>query len=623
MVLTLVCVALLSCGCTSFRDYIHNGFKVGPNYERPPAPVAKNWIDGDDIRKKTDADDLSAWWKVFNDPTLDSLICQAYHQNLTLRQASFRILQARAQLGIAVGNLFPQTQTMNGTYTRNAISLYNANGSVFFAGKRWFQQFGYNFNLGWEVDFWGRIRRAIEANEATLDASVEDYDDVLVTLLGDIASNYIQIRTLEQRIEYAKTNVEIQLETLKIVEGGVKAKILNELDLDQARSTLYQTQADIPELEISLRLANNLLCILLGIPPEDLHQKLGRGGIPTAPIEVAVGIPAELLRRRPDIRRAERLAAAQCAVIGISEAEFYPHISFNGTMGWSSQYLKNIFKEEAIAGNLGPAFNWNILNYGRILNDVRFQDARFQELVAAYQQQVLDAQREVENGLVTFARAQVRARLQAMSVTDAEKAVKIALAQYTAGVIDLTRVTLLEQTLVQQQDTLAQAQGQIALGLVQTYTALGGGWEIRLTDCEPAPLPIPGGTPPPPARSPVLQNLPGSRGPANPGTPSTQPQPPAKPIPDGGAPAALPPTGNPNTPRRLSDLTRQTGDFVAELGRVPEALRPYANTHDSSWVGPSEVYRLPPFDLLMLRIRNLHQCRMALLSDYTRFRSRL
>jgi NodT family efflux transporter outer membrane factor (OMF) lipoprotein len=552
---TLLCFALLACGCTSFRDYVHNGFKVGPNYEKPPAPVAKNWIDGDDIRQKSEDDDLTAWWKVFKDPTLDSLICQAYHQNLTLRQASFRILQARAQLAVSVGNLFPQTQSMSGSYTRNAISLLNANGSVFFAGKRWYQQWAYDFNLGWEIDFWGRIRRAIEANEATLDASVEDYDDVLVTLLGDIATNYIQIRTLEQRIEYAKTNVEIQIETLKIVEGGVKAKILNELDLDQARSTLEQTQAQIPELEISLRLANNQLCILLGIPPEDLHAKLGAGAIPTAPLEVAIGIPADLLRRRPDIRRTERQAAAQCAVIGVSESEFYPHISFNGTMGWTGQRLKNLLKEEAVAGNLGPAFTWNILNYGRLLNDVRFQDARFQELVAAYQQQVLDAQREVENGLVTFARAQVRTKYQSQSVTDAEKAVKIALAQYTAGVIDLTRVTLLEQTLVQQQDTLAQAQGEIALGLVQTYEALGGGWQIRLTDCEAAPLPIPGANPQPPARSPVLQNLPGANRPASPRT--NPDQPPAKPIPPAGVDSGTgPPSSNPAGPRHLSDLMR-------------------------------------------------------------------
>jgi NodT family efflux transporter outer membrane factor (OMF) lipoprotein len=492
---------LLTCGCTSISDYVHNGFKVGPNYERPPAPVEKTWIDGDDVRIRTESDDLSAWWKVFNDPALDSLICLAYQQNLTLREASFRVLEARAQLGIAVGNLFPQTQAMTGSYTRNAISVATANTNAITSGKRWFQQWNYGFNLAWEIDFWGRLRRAVEASEATLDASIEDYDDVLVTLLGDVATNYVQLRTFEQRIVYAKSNVEIQRETLKIVEGGFKAGTVNELDVSQARSTLEQTEADIPALEAAARLVNNQLCILLGIPPEDLHAKLGTGPIPTAPTEVAAGIPAELLRRRPDIRRAERQAAAQSALIGFTEAEFYPHISFNGTMSWSAQRIKDLIQERSVTGTLGPAFTWNILNYGRILNDVRFQDARFQELVAAYQNAVLAAQREVENGLVTFTKAQERAKLQGSSVTDAEKAVKIALAQYTAGVIDLTRVTLLQQTLVQQQDTLAQAQGDIGLGLVQVYEALGGGWQLRLTGCEPGPLPPPNAATDKPASS--------------------------------------------------------------------------------------------------------------------------
>ncbi len=272
--------ATLTCGCTGIQDYVHNGFKVGPNYERPPAPVAKNWIDADDKRIRSETDDISKWWTVFNDPALDSLVCLAYQQNLTLREAAFRVLQARAQLGIAVGNLFPQTQSMNGSYTRSAISIETANSSFFNSGKRWYQQWGYNFNVGWELDLWGRLRRAVESNEATLDASVEDYDDVLVTLLGDVATNYIELRTLEQRIEYTKTNVELQKETLRIVQGEVNVKLANELDLNQAKSTLEQTEAEVPELEIAARLINNQLCILLGISPEDLHAKLGKGPSP-------------------------------------------------------------------------------------------------------------------------------------------------------------------------------------------------------------------------------------------------------------------------------------------------------------------------------------------------------
>ena len=247
--------------------------------------------------------------------------------------------------------------------------------------------------------------------------------------------------------------------------------MVGELDVNQARSTLEQTEAGIRELQIAQRQYANALCTLLGIPPEDLEARLGPGPIPTAPPEVAIGIPADLLRRRPDVRRAERQAAAQSAQIGIAEAEFYPHISINGTIGVSAATVPRSLPEEALAGSVGPSFTWNILNYGRLDNNVRLQDARFQELVATYQNTVLNANQEVENGLVQFLRAQERTRSQAAGVNDAAKAVNIVLAQYAAGTVDLTRVTLLQQNLVTAEDTLAQAQGEIALGLIQVYRA--------------------------------------------------------------------------------------------------------------------------------------------------------
>ena len=490
----------LAGGCTSLEQYIHNNFKVGPNYGRPAAPVENSWIDGDDVRIRKESDDLSKWWTVFKDPTLDSLICLAYQQNLTLREAGFRVLQARAQLAIDVGNLFPQTQQMTGDYTRNALSEETANSQFFTTRKRWFGQWDYGFNLSWELDFWGRFRRSVEAGLAALDASVEDYDDVLVTLLSDVATNYVQLRTLELRIEYAEKNAQLQRDTLRIAQGFVNAKLKNEIEVNQARATLRQTEAQIPELQISLRQTSNRLCILLGIPPEDLEVRLGKSPIPTAPTEVAAGIPADLLRRRPDVRRAERQAAAQCARIGVAEAEFYPHMALNGTVGWSAEHLNKLFREQSFQGRFGPSFEWNILNYGRILNDVRLQDARFQELVAAYQNAVLNAEQDVENGLVTFLRAQKRAELQGEAVDDQQKAVEIAVARYKQDVDTLTRVTLLQQTLVQQQDTLAQAQGEIALGLIQVYKALGGGWELRINGCQPSTRP---GERMPPAEDPA------------------------------------------------------------------------------------------------------------------------
>src|SRR5581483_10353939 len=206
--------------------------------------------------------------------------------------------------------------------------------------------------------------------------------DVLVTLLGDVATNYANVRTLEQRIVYAQNNVVLQRQTLEIVDARWRAGTVSELDVAQARSTLEQTEAAIPELEISLRQANNQLCILLGVPPEDLKARIGTARIPTAGVDVAAGIPADLLRRRPDIRRAERQAAAQSARIGIAESDFYPHISIVGTFAYSAEDLKNLITPAAGSGNIGPSFQWNFLEYGRIVNNVRLQDATFQELVA-------------------------------------------------------------------------------------------------------------------------------------------------------------------------------------------------------------------------------------------------
>jgi NodT family efflux transporter outer membrane factor (OMF) lipoprotein len=495
-----VLLAATLCGCTSLKEYVQNGFKVGPNYRRPPAIVAPKWIDQGDRRLRTDADDLSSWWAVFNDPGLNALVCCAYRQNLTLREAGCRVLEARAKLGITTGQIFPQTQTFNGSYTRTAISRQIVSRPGF--SSPFFSQWNYGFSLAWELDFWGRFRRAIESDAANLDASVEDYDAVLVTLLGDVAANYVQMRTLEGRIEFAKANVELQRETLTIAEARFRGGTTSELDVFQARSTLEQTEAQVPELEISLRQAIVQLCILLGMPPEDLQARLGPAPIPTAPPEVAIGIPADLLRRRPDVRRTERQVAAQCALIGAADADFYPAFSITGTLGYSAQQFSDLFRSSALSANVGPSFQWKILNYGRILNNVRLQDATFQALVAAYQQAVLNANQEVENGLVTFLKAQRRTQFQAASVNDAQQAVTIVLAQYKAGAIDFTRVSQLEQALVQQQDVLTQARGEIAAGLIQVYRALGGGWQIRLNGCEPAALP------PPAQPSPALQSLP-------------------------------------------------------------------------------------------------------------------
>jgi NodT family efflux transporter outer membrane factor (OMF) lipoprotein len=495
--LGLALLTALLCGCTSWREYVHNGFKVGPNYGRPPAPVAKTWIDAGDKRLRTETEDLSQWWTAFNDPELDSLICYASRQNLTLRQAGFRVLHARAQLGIAIGELFPQTQDMNGTFTRNALSVETANSGRNTATgtatlRRFFPQWNYGFSLAWELDFWGRFRRAVEQAAAVLDEQVESYDAAMVTLLGDVATAYVQIRTLERQIELTRANVNLQRATLTIAEALFKGGKTTDLDVEQARSNLAQTESQIPALVIQLRQANNMLCVLLGIPPEDLRARLGSGAIPTAPAEVAVGIPADLLRRRPDVRQAERLVAADSAAIGIAESELYPHIALSGTFGYTAESFNRLFGPTAFEGQFGPQFTWNILNYGRLLNNVRAQTATFQADVAAYQNTVLTATQDVENSLTTFLKSQEQEKYLAVSVAAAEKAVQIALAQYKGGQVNFNTVALVEQNLVTQQNLLAQAQGSIATGLVSVYRALGGGWEIRINGCTPHELPLQG-----------------------------------------------------------------------------------------------------------------------------------
>lgn len=472
--LALATILLVAPGCTSFRDYVHHDFKVGPSYCHPQGTTAPQWIDAADRRIRSESTDLTGWWRVFQDPTLDRLIDSAAGQNLSLREAGWRVLQARAQLCFAQGSIFPQTQQAGGQYQRVADS--GAKYSTPGVPSAFLDQWNLGFNLSWELDFWGRYRRAIASAEETLNASVANYQDVLVTMLGDVATYYVQVRTLEKRIELLHANVDLQQKVVTIAERRRAAGKTGELDVAQARSTLSQTAAQIPLLVSDRREACDRLCVLLGVPPTNLAAELGTQPIPNAPAEVVVGIPADLLRRRPDVRRAEYETAAQAEKIGIAEADLYPIFSINGTVGYEARDFSNLFASNAFAGTVGPAVQWNILNYGRIRSLVRFQEARFQELLAAYQRTVIQANAEVENGLVRFLQAQERTQLLNQAVADYQKAVDIVVQQYEHGVTDLNRVSLIQQNLVQQQDLQTQSQGQIAGALIRVYQALGGGW---------------------------------------------------------------------------------------------------------------------------------------------------
>ena len=468
----LTCIAAIAIclgGCTSLPDFVNHGFKVGPEYTTAKAEVATQWIDSADSRIGGHAANLSRWWSAFNDPALNELIEHAYRQNVNLKEYGTRILQARAQLAITKGELFPQNQNVTGGYTREA-------GPSFPLSNNW----NMGFNLAWELDFWGSYRRQVQSANAQLEGSVEDYDAVLVTLLADTAQYYITMRQAEERIALAKENAKLQRETLQVVQTRFNGGAVHALDVFQQQSTLAATEAAIPALEIVLRQSQDQLCTLQGIPPSDLRGRLEERPIPAAPAEAALGIPAELLQRRPDVRAAERAAAAQAEQIGIAQADFYPHLSINGTLGYSASTASHLFSPGNFTGLAGPAFTWNILNYGRVASNVSLQDARFQQALLDYRTAVLTANQEAEDALAAFLRSQEQERKFADGVIAAKKAYQIVISQYQAGTVDYTRLAQVQANLLLLEDAEAQARAAIATGLVQVYRALGGGWEIRL-----------------------------------------------------------------------------------------------------------------------------------------------
>ncbi len=467
-----IAFALLGSGCTSMREWWHNGFKVGPNYHQPDAAVAPRWIDDADAKVKAQPQDCGKWWSQLDDPILDSLIDNAVQQNLDLRTAGARILESRAKRNIAAGNLFPQSQQ---ALAANPYAQISKN--IALPLPHTLHLWATGFNASWELDFWGRFRRAVEAADADLSASVDGYNDALVLLLSEVATDYVQARIYQQRLAFASRNVEIQQGSLEIAELRFKKGAASELDVQQARSVLTQTKATIPPLRTGLRQANNRLCILLGVPPYDLVGQLDAKPIPTAPPSIAIGIPAELLRRRPDIRRAEREVASQSAQIGIATSDLYPRLALFGFIGYASEDLKNLFSANSFTGLLLPTFQWQILNYGRIVNYIRAQDARFQAKVFEYQQAVLRADQEVEDGIVAFLQAQEQAQVLEESVQAAARSVELVVAQYRRGAADFNRVYNAQALLVTQQDQLAIARGNITLSMIAIYKALGGGWE--------------------------------------------------------------------------------------------------------------------------------------------------
>ena len=471
-------MGLVSTACTT----------LGPEFEKPEAPVAQGWQDIDAPQIKSATADHSQWWSAFQDPILSELVDHTYQQNLPLRIAALRILEARAQLGIAVGNLYPQQQRASGGVTYQSGSESQANTAL---GDLRFTDYDIGLDAAWELDIWGKFRRGIESAEANFLASVADYDDLLVSLTANVATSYTIIRTFEERIKLAQENVAIQQRSVEIADVRFRNGATTELDVQQAKTLLFTTKATITQLQTGLRQAENSLSILLGLPPGQIRAIVNRPApIPMAPAEVAIGIPADLLRRRPDVRRAELQAAAQSGLIGVAKADLYPSFSLFGSIGLAASSGTNttrtgqtgadeLFDTDSLFFAGGPSFSWAIFNYGRIKNNVRVQDARLQQFLVNYQDSVLRAAQEAEDALTAFLRFGEEVDLRTQAVKAARRSVDLSLTQYREGATDFTTVLNTQTSLVTQEDQLTAARGDVARNLIALYRALGGGWQVR------------------------------------------------------------------------------------------------------------------------------------------------
>jgi NodT family efflux transporter outer membrane factor (OMF) lipoprotein len=462
------------------------GCKVGPEYRLPWVSVPQDWSQQHHPSLKGDVADLTNWWNHFNDPALNHLVAQAETQNLTLREAGQRILEAQARRNVVAGNLYPQTQSVSGGYSKSRLSSQTANFFTFpgvfdtdVNPENWLL----GMNLAWEVDFWGRYRRAVESADASLDVALAANDEARVVLMAEVARTYTEVRALERRLNIAQEAIRVQQQTLDIATQKLGVGLGTGIDVAQAEANLRQTEATRPTLEIARRQAHHRLCVLVGTLPTDLTPVVGwTGQIPMPPSALGFGIPADLLRRRPDIRRTERALASQSARIGIAESEFYPHISLNGNIGFSAENLSDLFGTSSASGFISPQFTWNLLNYSRIKNNVLAEKAVFEQRCTAYYASVLAAAQEAEDAQVAYVYGFDRVNSLHKSIAATESALQKSTDLYKAGSIDFGRIYVLQADLLRQQDALAAAEASVTTSLIDLFKSLGGGWESS-TDC--------------------------------------------------------------------------------------------------------------------------------------------
>ncbi|MBZ0256708.1 TolC family protein [bacterium] len=446
---------------------------VGPDYTQPDLPD----VSYDDVLQKGDADagaltpeTLADWWSTLDDPVLTDLVQQSAQFNLDIKEAKARIAEARHQLAISNAGLFPFLDS-SANYTKSRAS----ENTTFSLGERDVYTAGIDAN--WEIDIFGGVRREVEAAQADLQAQEENLNAVWTSLAGEVAFNYVSLRTLQKRLKVAEENLQNQTETYEILRSSYESGLSSELPVQQARYVVEQTRSTIPVYKSGIESAMNALAVLTGVMPGTLQEGLNKPKpIPQSSIEIVTGIPADSLRRRPDIRMAERQLAAQTARIGQAEAQLYPKFFLMGSIGLESLDAENLFESASKTWGFGPTVSWPIFHANSIRKNIEVQNARQEQALARYEKAVLLAVKEVRDAIVAYAQEQARNQSLANAADAAQMAVEVSQDQYKNGLADFYNVLDAQRSLLTFQDQQAESDGELIVNLVRIYKALGGGW---------------------------------------------------------------------------------------------------------------------------------------------------
>lgn len=450
------------------------GCAVGPNYHPPKTALPANWTEAGPGGTTNREADLARWWKTLGDPQLDSLIERAVKSNRDLMAAEARVRAARALRGTVISDLFP-TIGAGASYTTARRSANALSFPVRLLDTDTYQA---GFDATWEIDVFGGKRRALQAANADLQAVEEDRRDVLVSLLAEVARNYLELRGTQRRLVIAQENLQAQQEVLEITRMRLEKGLASELEVAQAQAVLAATKSQVPSLETALKQSSHRLCVLLGQPPGTLASELADGApIPPPPPEVPAGLPSDLLRRRPDVRRSERQLAAATARIGVATAELFPKFILTGAAGYQSLEAGNLISPQSKFWSAGPSLRWRLLEYPRLKSLVRAQTAQQEQVLAQFDQTVLISLEDVENALVAYGKEKERYQSLNEAVDASRRSLELANQLYTAGLGEFLNVLVAERALYQAEDALVESQRTVTENVVALYKALGGGWE--------------------------------------------------------------------------------------------------------------------------------------------------